>query len=183
MCCLLQCMAILLLTLPAASAEEGFGSWHGIVRDGSGQRLSGATVRLKGQVVTLVAKCGSDGTFEFVGLRPGRYMVTLEWEGKAASSQSPIEILANGHKTDSLRLTINGTLTTEPETGEATGGEDLSSSQVSGLPLNKRDFSHLLRGAADGPGNQRRGSPGSGRHASAFHEQDRQRGLLRAWGE
>ncbi len=145
---LLRLSLMFVLAQHVSAGQQVRSSWRGVVRNANGQRLSGVTVRLQVPGSSLAVQSGADGVFEFTDLEPGQYTVTAEGEGISAASESPVGITAGSRRTDFLRIGTGGSLTLEPATGEAvaeaTGGEQLSSRQVSGLPLNKRDFSQLL---------------------------------------
>ena len=128
---------------PAASV-----SWQGSLHDAVGSPVTEATVRLAGEEGKAETVTGADGGFRFFGLTPGQYQLTVEAQGKTAVFALPIEIAA-GALPAVLALTSDGRLTvTAAERESATGGEQLSSTAVSELPLNKRDFSQLLLLAA-----------------------------------
>jgi hypothetical protein len=85
--------------------------------------------------------------FELPALSAGHCRVTVRWESTEAVLPVPLDLDQTSVRRDSLRLTTAGALLLESAAApapEATGGEQLSSRQVSGLPLNKRDFSQLL---------------------------------------
>ncbi len=139
---------IILIGAEPGSSREHRTSWRGIIRDTAGQRVVGASITLQGQEGSRSAKSGSDGTFEFSDLKPGNYALTVEWNGRSAASISGLKFDAGTGRTDNLRIGSSGGVTLEAIAGDASGGEQLSSKQVSALPLNKRDFSQLLLLAA-----------------------------------
>jgi Carboxypeptidase regulatory-like domain/TonB-dependent Receptor Plug Domain/TonB dependent receptor len=143
------CGLLAALTLPAFAQTEP-ASWHGVLRDASGQRISGARVELRGAAATVTAHSRGDGSFEFEGLAPGKYALEVDWSNNSAHSEKPIDLAPAARLTEWLRVSSNGGVAFDPsrESSEATGGEQLSSRQVSALPLNKRDFSQLLLLAA-----------------------------------
>ncbi len=139
---------ILALVVHTGVGGESRGSWHGFIRDAAGQRLTNARITLRGEGTSVSSRSGDDGAFDFADLKPGTFTVSVEWNGATAAGTVPVDIAPAARKTDSLRIAGNGTVSLEPTPAEATGGEQLSSSQVSALPLNKRDFSQLLLLAA-----------------------------------
>jgi hypothetical protein len=115
--------------------------------------------------VNYKATTGPDGSFRFPNPAPGHYAVGvfLPESGKATivtgvtvDLPAPAAVLTvsdvnNGSYTVSMAPLPAGLATgASPETpsGNATGGEKLSSESVSSLPLNGRDFSTLLLLAA-----------------------------------
>ena len=122
-------------------------SWTGILRDAGGNAIAGASVELQANQAALTEKTGSDGRFTFAAVSPGEYTVSVEYQGKTATAPNKIQL--PGAET-ALQLTAGGTLSfSQASTAhEGTGGEQLSGTAVSSLPLNKRDFSQLLLLAA-----------------------------------
>jgi len=142
-------------------------SWHGSIRDAHGNAVPGALVELRavegGRVV--YATADAKGAFTFDALPAGRYYVSAHWQQVASTSEQTLEI-REGQKValwleispDGRRLLLH---VLEPSASSAapgtsgprevtvtgpqgSGGERLSSKEVSSLPLNKRDFSQLL---------------------------------------
>ena len=146
----LRWAALCLLPVCLASGQTVGAPWHGVLRDASGKRVAGASIALDCEGRSASAVTGADGAFDFADLVPARCTVVASWKDGKARTSSPIAIPAAG--AGALRINSAGNLTLEaaaPASGsEATGGEQLSSKQVSALPLNKRDFSQLLLLAA-----------------------------------
>ena len=93
------------------------------------------------------------GSFRFDALPAGDYNVQVARQGKTANAQELLKLGPGDHLVSSLRIAAGGklviaTAAAPAESTKASGGEKLSSRQVSGLPLNKRDFSQLLLLAA-----------------------------------
>lgn len=131
----------------AARAETG--TWEAVLRNSAGSPLAGAVVELRPQTGTVFAVAtNTNGVFTFRGLGPGSYEVSVRLEKKEARAEMPIEIRGEEHLntwlelTDELKILVHSVL--EKPAAQASGGERLSSREVSGLPLNKRDFSQLL---------------------------------------
>ena len=140
---LTQALVLFLFTVGVALAQPA-GSWNGTLHDPAGKPLAGVLLELTGPAARS-ARTTPDGAFAFPDLPPGRYTVTI---GNATAA---IAIEPASFRKDSLRFTGEGAITLIPAaelTSEAAGGEQLSSRQVSALPLNKRDFSQLLLLAA-----------------------------------
>ena len=125
-------------------------SWRGVLRNTAGSPLSGASIELIGQSGhKAVSITQPDGGFVFDQLPPLRYSLSVTAGGHRFAYSQPVDLSPDGTATArdvNLTLTEQGALSlqavaTEPET---TGGVALSSHAVSGLPLNKRDFSQLL---------------------------------------
>ncbi|MDE3104166.1 MAG: TonB-dependent receptor [Acidobacteriota bacterium] len=124
----------------------------GTLRDKAGSAVAGATVRLSPEgAATASAKTAQTdpaGHFVLSGLAAGPYQLTVILAKRSIVYPTPVQPASTPAITltltadDALLLAVASTQTA------ATGGEDLSSQAVSGLPLNKRDFSQLLLLAA-----------------------------------
>jgi hypothetical protein len=135
------------------SDETGHGTstWRGVLRDASGHRVSGARIDLSGSAQGLLtAGTAGDGGFEFRAIPPGTYSLRVTWSKGEARSPAPIEFRPASPMSRWLRISAEGLVSfdTSESAAEGTGGEQLSSRQVTALPLNKRDFSQLLLLAA-----------------------------------
>jgi len=117
--------------------------------------MAGARVELRetGSGRTFTATTDDQGTFDFPELPAGNYAVRTRWHAKTAAAREVLKIEPGNHLNSSVTIARPGgwlVLQTSSlgERAQASGGERLSSKQVSGLPLNKRDFSQLLLLAA-----------------------------------
>ena len=118
------------------------------MRNGNGTPVSGAIVRLAGGSKA-EAKSGIDGRFKLPPLPVGKYHLTIETDQHKVDYAAPMELSAvSPAVTITLSADYRITVAIPNEQSGATGGEELSSKQVSQLPLNKRDFSQLLLLAA-----------------------------------
>ena len=135
------------------------GSWNGIVRDGSGNAVAGATVTLrkKSDARTYSAASSFKGEFVFREIEAGDYEVSVSAGG--AVVKGTVSISEGTSLTAALQLPSSPGQSQGQSQGElrvvaadsspqASGGEHLSSGEVSSLPLNERDFSKLLLLAA-----------------------------------
>src|ERR1039457_2162557 len=132
----------------AGGAQREETSWTGILRDGRGQAIVGATVNVQSGVVRGTATTGKDGRFAFRALPAGEYSISAEYQGATAACPRTVRLPGGGSLV--LEWPANGALTLGRDTAarEGAGGEQLSGKAVSELPLNKRDFSQLLLLAA-----------------------------------
>lgn len=142
---------LLLLSGPALAAN----SWKGILRDASGHAVSDATVSLQANsgAASYSAKTSASGEFLFADIAAQRYQLAVEVTGKLWKAADPLTIKDGDALAADLELSAqNQTLAVLPRANvisqQASGGEVLSSGQVSSLPLNERDFSKLLLLAA-----------------------------------
>jgi hypothetical protein len=123
-------------------------SWQGTLRDAAGAPVARATIRLAGGGVSAKAVTGADGGFRVGPLAPGSYKLTVETGGRAVSFAAPIDLKPETPHALLTLATSGELLVDTQQKASATGGEQLSSTAVSQLPLNKRDFSQLLLLAA-----------------------------------
>jgi TonB dependent receptor len=138
----------LALPLRAQQVAPSAPTWKGALRNAAGSPLSGATIELIGQGgQKAVSVTGPDGSFLFNQLPPPSLSLYVTVNGHRIAYPQPIDLAARDIV---LTLTEQGALTLDPVVSqpETTGGVALSSHEVSGLPLNKRDFSQLLLLAA-----------------------------------
>jgi hypothetical protein len=139
----------------STAAQVAPASWQGTLRDARGNLMAGAQVELReawsGR--TFTATADAQGAFSFPELPAGNYAVRIRWHAKTAAAREVLRIGPGNHLDSSVQIARPGgwlVLQTSPagEEAQASGGERLSSRQVSELPLNKRDFSQLLLLAA-----------------------------------
>ena len=102
---------------------------------------------------TFTATTDATGAFRFLNLAEGDYAVRVRWHNQTSVSHEPLRIHSGDSLTSFLQLGAKGAglviqTTAASDQPQASGGEKLSSRQVSALPLNKRDFSQLLLLAA-----------------------------------
>ncbi|HEV2349362.1 MAG TPA: TonB-dependent receptor [Terriglobia bacterium] len=134
----------------------GSTSWNGTVRDSAGNPAGGAVIKLHqiGSAAHVETTTLPGGQFTLARLAAGEYELSATWNGKAWTKAGPLEIEDGPPLTMGLRLSPAQEIQVEPAmTGaaaapQASGGEHLTSGEVSSLPLNERDFSKLLLLAA-----------------------------------
>jgi len=145
---------MLLLVLMQTTMGFAAASWNGRLSDDRGKSVAEAIIHLNGPAgVQRSAKTSPDGSFAFSGVAAGTYELSVQVGGLVWKSAAPVTI-ANGvsfagaleisSTTQDVR-TVPGADISRPA---GSGGERLSSGEVSGLPLNARDFSKLLLLAA-----------------------------------
>jgi len=141
--------ALVLIPSPYAFSV-GRAAWIGVLRDAEGKPLSGATVQLSsvcgGPEYTV--QTSGFGTFVFSEMVSGKYELSVTTGTSISRAANLIKIEEASRLTSGLMLFGQGRVSIV--TGEdviaprASGGERLSSAEVSSLPLNTRDFSKLL---------------------------------------
>src|SRR5882762_4609622 len=147
---------LVLLTLIFAPCSFSATTWNGVLRDAVGKPVAGAKITLRGAGNrTYEVRTSASGTFDFAGVEAGTYTLAVEAAGKTWTAAKPIvdtegnaanlELMLSA-KDETLGVAVAGW----PQGSErkGSGGEHLSSAEVSSLPLNERDFSKLLLLAA-----------------------------------
>ena len=129
------------------SAQPKEGPWSGVLRDESGAAIASAVLRLTAGSTRLAATTDQEGHFSFRAIPSGEYWLAIESRGTTTTYATRLELPDS--RTAAIVLGAAGAISFRAaEQREGTGGQRLSSQEVSGLPLNKRDFSQLLLLAA-----------------------------------
>ncbi len=142
-----------LLAATIASAASN-ATWSGVVTDASGQTVAKAFIAFHSlaheqdhDVTTLAG-----GEFALTEVTPGSYSLTVSVGDKRWNAKDPVVVKDSTATRMMLKLGPSGellvTISPAEVSTQASGGERLSSSEVSSLPLNARDFSKLLLLAA-----------------------------------
>ncbi len=145
---------LVLILLVNSTAAASTASWTGTLHDVAGKPVAGATIVLadsSGKIQYTVATTPG-GEFIFLDLKPSKYGISVTTRSTIFKSADAIEVKDGSLKT-TLQLSSpeRGLVFVEEQSAKAakaSGGERLSSSEVSSLPLNSRDFSKLLLLAA-----------------------------------
>jgi len=148
------CLVAALLAVPMANAFVA-ASWSGVLRDAAGKPVGEAKVKLRSKSGdrNYTAVTSESGGFAFTGMAANDYEISVETSGNSWRAANPVAIK------DEDTLTTNLQIFTQPPelrllpareviSVQGSGGEHLSSGEVSSLPLNARDFSKLLLLAA-----------------------------------
>src|SRR3984893_6154212 len=141
--------------LAAATIASGFSlaSWRGVVRDDAGKPVGTATVKLTSIAGGryYAASTAAGGAFVFPEIVAGEYELAVESGGKTWGSAKPVVVvlkdgalLTSGLELSSHAPEVRFLPSAEAISVQGSGGEHLSSGEVSSLPLNARDFSKLL---------------------------------------
>jgi hypothetical protein len=151
---LLLCFVALLILAPSTRSLPA-PSWTGVLRDAAGNPVSAATIVLHALSRNLEysAATSTRGEFLFAHIAAGNYDLTVTSTGKTWKAANPLLIKDDAALTAGLELaaqeqTLRVLTSGEGASPQASGGEHLSSEEVSSLPLNERDFSKLLLLAA-----------------------------------
>ncbi len=147
------CLAVFLSAASSAGAVSG-ASWDGVLRDDAGKAVAEAVIRLHSTSGSsdYTSKTSVKGRFAFADLAAGSYEVSVKVADREWKTATPVVVdaalltvaLQLASKGEEVRLVASGA----EASAQASGGEHLSSTEVSSLPLNARDFSKLLLLAA-----------------------------------
>ena len=150
-----------MVALPAMGSAPS--SWSAPLNDADGKPAAGAVIHLHSAELDYSATSNQDGKFTFAALDAGSYALSVTLNGKQWKASAPFVVKGASVILTPLQLAPSGELTlglnapekdpslpiaTNQSIAEASGGEHLSGSEVSSLPLNARDFSKLLLLAA-----------------------------------
>ena len=146
---------VLLFALIPFGRSSPLPSWSGVLRDAAGNPVGAATIKLFAAETNseYSAKTSINGEFVFSAVAPGKYTVTASLTDKIWTAAEAVVIKDGAALTSGLQLSASGqelriAAAQDAVAPQASGGERLSTGEVSSLPLNERDFSKLLLLAA-----------------------------------
>jgi hypothetical protein len=147
-------LAFLLVLAPSIHSSPA-SSWSGVLRDAAGKPIAGATIKLLAAESKreYSAATSTVGEFAFAGVAAGNYTVTVSEGEKIWTAAEKVVIKDGATVTSGLQLPqgdqeFHIIVAQDAAAPQASGGEHLSTGEVSSLPLNERDFSKLLLLAA-----------------------------------
>src|SRR5467141_858338 len=130
-------------------------SWSGVLREAAGNPVDMAAIKLFAAESNreYSTTTSATGQFVFAGIAPGNYTLTVSAAGKIWTAADPVVFKDGAILRSSLQLSLQGQehrimVAQDAASPQASGGEHLSTGEVSSLPLNERDFSKLLLLAA-----------------------------------
>jgi hypothetical protein len=141
-------LVTLIVTVSAVLGQSTFGTIVGVVHDESQGVVPGASVQIRSLGDNSVRSTTSDpsGTFEFVNLKPGKYVLSVQAEGFADYAASPAELSARQElridvslsiKAESMSVEVSDTaLAINTENGVI--GDSKGATQITQMPLNLR---------------------------------------------
>jgi len=146
----------LFILLAAHQVQAAPASWRGTVRDSEGHPIASALVELHATSGDrdYSSKTSATGGFAFGEIAPGTYSLGVTVGGKIWNAASSVAFKDDAADSGVLELSSTDAVVLVVSSGgegkrtEGSGGEKLSSGEVSSLPLNERDFSKLLLLAA-----------------------------------
>src|ERR1700733_1296856 len=146
---------LFLVLAGAHQAQAAPASWHGTLHDSEGHPVANALFELRaasgGQSYS--SRTSATGDFTFGDIAPATYVLRVTVAGKIWNATGAIEFKDDAAVSGVLELSSTDAVVRVTSSGETkrtqgSGGEKLSSGEVSSLPLNERDFSKLLLLAA-----------------------------------
>ena len=147
-------LVVFLLMVPTGSPSPA-PLWTGVLRDKSGKPVANASIKLQAKLGdrSYASLTSANGEFSFQEIAAGSYELSVDLADKTYTAANPLIVEAGKALFPVLELSPqDGTVVVltnrEAPTTQASGGEHLSSGEVSSLPLNERDFSKLLLLAA-----------------------------------
>lgn len=152
---LCTCWLLAALLTVALARAVSTPSWEGVLTDATGRPVAEATVRLHSMAGDhdYAAKTSAGGEFKFPQIVARDYKVSVERNQEVWKMEKLLGVKDGFPLTTALELSSQSHQVMIAPSGresspQASGGEHLSSSEVSSLPLNARDFSKLLLLAA-----------------------------------
>ena len=150
----LSYLSIVLLTVVHCAGQVTTATFYGIVTDSSGARIPAATVSFVHEQTGAVTKRAADlsGEFAFDFLRVGTYTIRIEAPGFKTYAATDTELTSAQTVRRTFALTVGAvgeTVTVESRAPlvnavNAEQRESMTSAQVSGLPLARRNYTNLL---------------------------------------
>ncbi len=107
-------VVVVLISESLALAQTGTTSLRGAVTDKSGATVAGAKVNAinAAQAINREGTTGSAGEYEFLGLQPGVYSLTVEKDGFRKYEQNKLQLLVNSPATQNVTLEIGSSVQT-----------------------------------------------------------------------
>lgn len=158
------CTAVVLLVLSSVAFCQlsSTGTINGTVTDSTGAVVPGASISVENQMTkaSVTSSSSATGTFVLVGLPPGTYDVTVEKSGFTTFTMANVTVhpavvtdikatLGVGQAVTQVTVSADATLV---ETSTPEVSSQLSTSQMSTLPMNGRNYqtlSALMPGAVN----------------------------------
>jgi len=145
---------LILFWLPvSAFAQFETATVLGTVKDASGAVMPGAKVTLEnlGTGIKETAKTSTEGSYQFLAVKLGRYQVRVEADGFRAGVSEPFEVLTGARQRVDMSMQVGATTESITVTGAAKlletdssdRGHVIRTDQIVNLPLNGRAYADL----------------------------------------
>jgi hypothetical protein len=187
-------VGVVFLALTATSSgQTSTGEVTGTITDGAGAAVSRASLKLIHQATKIETQitANQNGSFTFVNVRPGSYLLRVEAQGFKTLQTSNFEVGVNQSVTQDIALVVGEVSQTVEvlasaelvQRSSSELGTVIAEKVVQDLPLNGRNFTQLLTltpGVTPVSTSQNRnvgccegnvGLPGSGFSDASFHGQ------------
>ena len=147
------CLWFLVSVTAAAAGQVGAGALTGVVSDGTGQAVPGASVTATAvgtnQARTVIT--AADGGYSIHGLAPGEYRVRVELNGFQPVSRDGVGVATGETIRLDLQVTVGGLSEAVTVTADASLlrsatsglGQVIDNAKIVDLPLNGRSFISL----------------------------------------
>ncbi len=99
-------VALMLLTLGTAMAQEETGNLYGTVTDGQGEALPGVTVTVTGIGAPKIIQTDIQGNFRILALDPGFYQLTAELDGFSTVEYPNVNVRVA--RNTSIQISLSG---------------------------------------------------------------------------
>src|ERR1700722_8008586 len=149
------CFLFIFFVIANAQVHAAPASWRGMLRDADGHPIANASIELHATSGNhdYSSKTSATGDFAFTEIAEGTYTLRVTIGAKSWSAANTVAFKDDAAGSGVLELSATDTVLRVITSGEGkrtqgSGGENLSSGEVSSLPLNERDFSKLLLLAA-----------------------------------
>src|SRR3984957_11092330 len=149
------CFLFIFFVIANAQVHAAPASWRGMLRDADGHPIANASIELhpSSAYLTVASTTSATGDFAFTEIAEGTYTLRVTIGAKSWSAANTVAFKDDAALVAALELATEGQVARVVTGGEAaaslgSGGQHLSSDEVSSLPLNERDFSKLLLLAA-----------------------------------
>ena len=139
-------LAIALLAMPSAFAQETTAGLQGTIKDPSGAVIAGASVELTSPALLGTKKATTDisGGYRFAALPPGVYSMNVTSTGFRASRQNGIELTAGRLPSLDLTMQVGAVAETVEVTGVAPN-VDVTQSKVA-VTVEKQVLDNIPKG-------------------------------------
>jgi outer membrane receptor protein involved in Fe transport len=150
---LLQLYLLFVLTLTSAFAQVDTGIISGTIRDGQGASVAAATITFVDVSTNATTKTQADGSGDYASppLRPGEYKIVAEAQGFKTETRTTITLKVQDHLRMDFDMAVGAVSENIDVTSEtpiiqsetSSLGQVISSTQITELPLNGRDYIQL----------------------------------------
>lgn len=141
------------ISLSICQAQSSFGTIVGVVQDQSGRSINNAPIQVLNTATGVIStvRTQPDGNYTAINLIPGQYVVSTEVQGFAKAATPPTALVVNqtlrldlvlhpGATSQTVEVTSESVLL---DTDSSTVSQEISSREVSDLPLASGNFINL----------------------------------------